>query len=197
MKKFLSISPAGLTLLYPWLFAEKPFIGGYQSPCGGQKTKHNQLAISAIAATYLYLDNAGYVQLRFKKEGLIFKHNTVYVAKIHPMAGKHGYLTRKMENMTQGSFARLIDLVTDAVKVLAPEKYLLTQIYNYDLKNTYLTHNNKIDCRQVFSLRNQATMLSNIIGLYRSRSPELYKAVVDNAKKALGNMKEEEDYDFD
>lgn len=199
MKNFFINITSGNNAPLSVAFRRKTVHGGYQSPCGGQKAKHDQLAISAITATYLYLDNAGYIQLGLKKEGIIFKHNTVYVAKIHPMAGRHGYLTRKMENMTQGSLARLIGLVTDPVKVFAPEKYLLTQIYKYDdLKNTYLTHDDKIDCRQVFSLRNQATMLSNIVGLYKSRLPELYKAVVDNAKKALNNMKEEEeDYDID
>ena len=190
----LSITPAGLVYLYPWLFSPKPRFGGFKSPCGEEKVKHDVLAQSAITATYIYLDYTRLAQLTLKKKGLVFKHDAVIATKTSLHAGRQGYLTRRMAPLKVGESEEVFKLVADDVEVASPPRYLLNRILEYDIKPSPIAAG-KIDCSKVAHLSPQAEALKNLVVHYEKNRPKLYKALREDSKRILASMELEEDDD--
>ncbi len=190
------LSPAALTLLFPWFFSEKPLLGGYVSPCGGERAKHSSLAMAAIVATYLYLNEARLAALEIRREGLVLKTDSVYVHALSGSASRVSYLTRRLRGGVGGRGVRLRRLVAEPVKVYSPYRYILAKIYEHDLMGSPLVTPNGIDCGEAARFSGQAAWLRDMLARYRAYSPRLYKSVRREAAVALGSMKEE-DVDVD
>ncbi|RLE93516.1 MAG: hypothetical protein DRN04_06690 [Thermoprotei archaeon] len=193
----LSISPAGLVYLYPELFSRRASIGGFRPLCGGNKVKHDELAVSAIITTYMYLNKAGLVALSLTRKGLIFKQDYTLVIKTNPYAGRQGYLTRRLIGMRQGAAAELRHLVADRVEVDDPNRYILGQIYSYDIRGSVAAPGGRVYCQAVRNLQPEAYSLRRILDLYRMQRPRLYHAMVSDAKSALSSMEKKREVDYD
>lgn len=193
----LSVTPAGLVYLYPWLFSPKPRFGGFKPPCSEGKVKHDVLAQSAITATYIYLDNTKLAQLSLKKKGLIFKHDAVVATKTSPHAGRQGYLTRRLVPLKVGESEEVFKLVADNVEVTSPPRYLLNRILEYDLTLSPIATAGKIECDKAAHLHPQAEALRNLVAHYKETRPRLYKALWEDSKRILASMQEEEEDDWD
>ncbi len=181
------MSPAALTLMFPGLFADKPLLGGYKPPCGGQKAKHDQLVFSAVAATFLYLQESGLARLELRKEGFLLKRNRVYVHPLSSDAARVSYLTRSLSEQRDGG-AKISYLISEPVKVPSPAKYLVKRVWEADGVGS-------VDCRALGELRPYAEGLRAMLEKYKGS--ELYKAIKRETSKALESMREEMEDDDD
>ncbi len=189
MKKAHIVSPAAVVLLYPALFSDQPLLGGYQPPCGGRRAKHDDIALTLIVATYLYLYESGEVRLKLKREGMEAGEDRVYVYPVSPRVWEVSYLTRKLKNVFKNEGERVSRVVRGDVKVASPAKHFIEKVFENDVEQLFST-NGVIDCEAVKRYAEAAKSVKRMLDRYRENNRRLYRALVEEAKKALRDVQE-------
>jgi len=192
------LSPAAIVYLFPEYFSEKASIGGFRSPCGNIKVKHDSLLCSMVIATLLGMEDKKIIEFYVYREGRILKRNRLGIVKTNNLVQvDFGYLGRRIVNMYPGSRASLYRVIIEGGERFSPEKYFIGQVFKYDIrgKGLFLEDNPKKPiCEKIMIYRNEAEKIYNSINVFRAQRSNEYNLAKWDVMRVILDMQPSDDY---